>query len=56
MESFFALTQANYQKIQATVKQKWNKRKLLISNLQIRTLHHLLPLLAARRVQGIKFL
>ena len=34
-ESSFVLTQANYQKFQRKVKRKWNKKRFLISNLQI---------------------
>ena len=42
-ESTFALTQANYQKLQRTVKRKWNNRIFLISKLQI-LIHFLLSL------------
>ena len=42
-ESYFVITQANYQKLQRTVKRKWNKRIFLISNLQI-PIHFLLLL------------
>ena len=40
-ESYFALTQANYRKIQGTVKRNWNKRIFSIWNLQIPI--HFLP-------------
>ena len=40
-ESSFVFTQANYRKLQKTVKRKWNKRIFLISNLQI-PIHFLL--------------
>ena len=42
-ESIFVLTQANYRKLQRTVKRKWNNRIFLISKLQI-LIHFLLSL------------
>ena len=45
-ELFFLLTQANYRKLQKTVKWKWNKRIFLISNLQI-PIHFLLLFLVS---------
>ena len=45
-ESSFVLTQANYRKLQRTVKRNWNKRKFLISKLQI-LIHFVLSLLVS---------
>ena len=45
-ESSFVLTQANYSKLQRTVKQKWNKRIFLISNLKV-SIHFLFSFLVS---------
>ena len=45
-ESTFVLTQANYRKLQRTVKRNWSKRIFLTSNLQI-PIYFLLPLLVS---------